>query len=126
VERKSQRKRLLIVDDEPAVLKVAEKALGILSLETETATDEAGALKLLKDKPFDILLVDLKLKENDGLGIIRESRKLHPKIYTILMTGTLTSEELKKRILKARVNKVIFKPFTVYQLRDVVKECLKP
>jgi DNA-binding NtrC family response regulator len=126
VERKNERKKLLIVDDEPAVLKVAEKALEILPLEIETATDETGAHKLLKNKSFDLLLVDLKLKETDGLGIIRESRKLHPKILTILMTGTLTSENLKKRILKARVNKVIFKPFTVYQLRDVVKECLKP
>jgi len=118
------RKRLLIVDDEASVLKVCQMALSKLSLEIETAPGEARAIKLLKAKPFDIVLVDLKLREKDGLTIIKKAQQLHRHTKTILMTGTLKSEELEKKIKKIRIDKVIFKPFTIDQLRDVVKECL--
>ena len=117
-------KKFLIVDDEPAVLKVCEKALSVLPLEIETAMDEAGSIKLLKEKAFDGVLVDLKLKERNGLKIIEYAQKLYPKICTTLMTGTLKSDELEKKIKKIRIGAIIYKPFTVHQLRDVVKDCL--
>lgn len=119
-----EKKKLLIIDDEASVLKVCQMALSKLSLEIETAPGEARAIKLLKEKPFDIVLVDLKLKEKDGLKIIKNARALHPRIKTILMTGTLSSDELKAKIEKAKIDKIIFKPFTIDQLRDVVGGCL--
>jgi DNA-binding NtrC family response regulator len=119
-----EKKKLLIVDDEPAVLKVCQMALSKLFLEIETAPGEARAIKLLKAKPFDIVLVDFKLKERDGIDIIKKAHTLHPRVKTILMTGTLSSDELKAKIEKAKIDKIIFKPFTIDQLRDVVKDCL--
>lgn len=118
--------RILIVDDEPAVLKVAAIALKKLPLKIDTSADEAQAYSLIKKYPYDIALVDLKLKEGDGLDIIREARRYHPKISSIIMTGTLTSEEFKKRVINARVDRVIFKPFTVAQIREAVNSCLLP
>ena len=112
------------MDDEPAVLKVCQMALSKLSLEIETAPGETRAIKLLKAKPFDIALVDFKLKERDGLKIIKKARTLHPRIKTILMTGTLKSEELEKKVKKIKIDKILFKPFTIDQLRDAVGGCL--
>jgi len=119
-----ERKRILVVDDEPAVLKVCVMALERFPLEIVPAPDENQALKLLKEKRFDAALVDLKLKEKDGLKIIKAALKLYPGIRAILMTGTLKSDELEKKIKKVRIDKVIFKPFTVDQLRETVRECL--
>ena len=118
-----EKKKFLVVDDEPAVLKVCGMALAKLPIEIVAARDKKEALKKLKENVFDGVLADYKLLQHDGLSIIKEARKLYPKIYAILMTGTLKSEELEKKIRKTKIDKCIFKPFTVNELREAVREC---
>jgi two-component system response regulator (stage 0 sporulation protein F) len=116
--------KLLIVDDEPAVLLVCEKALGKFFLEIKTAGNEIDALSLLRKHHFNAILVDFKLRDRESLEVIREARRLYPDIRSILMTGTLNSDKLEKKVQRAKINRVIFKPFTIDELRGLVRECL--
>lgn len=66
--------RVLLVDDEPDILEVLRHLLETEGASIQTAQTAAGALKLLDESDFDILVSDIGLPEQDGLALIREVR----------------------------------------------------
>ncbi len=80
------------------------------------------------DNEFDLVLMDIKLKENDGDDIAKLIRKLpekqHRKIPIIALTAKVFKEDLK-RYKKAGINDVIKKPFDEVSLLDTMSKYLK-
>jgi len=67
--------RILIVEDDPAVRDVVERALSREGMTTEAVGDGETALKRLKDSgPFDLLILDVMLPGMDGIEVCREVR----------------------------------------------------
>jgi CheY-like chemotaxis protein len=70
-----ERKRILLVDDDPFILGVLEKLLGLLGLETILqAGDGEQALALLKDTAVDLLITDVLMPNLDGLSLLKKIR----------------------------------------------------
>ena len=59
--------RLLVVDDEPIVGKRLKQVFGKIGFAIETYTDSALALAAIAEKPFDIVVTDLKMEGIDGI-----------------------------------------------------------
>jgi CheY-like chemotaxis protein len=81
---------ILIVEDEPAVLKMAETALSEAGYRTLKATSGPEALDLLKTAGtrIDLLFTDIVLPGGmSGVQLAREAQRRHPKIHTLLTTG---------------------------------------
>ena len=91
-------KKILIVEDDVFSRGVMEKVLESHNYETSSCATAEEAVIKIQEESFGVLITDLMMQEMDGLELIRETRKIHPAISTILVTG-LTSEEIK---LKAR------------------------
>jgi ActR/RegA family two-component response regulator len=80
--------RILVVDDDEQVRSYLSRALderGGFSVEVAATAEEA--LRKIENAVFDLVLVDLKLPDMDGLQLITEILKSNPKILTVLLTG---------------------------------------
>ena len=61
-------KRILIVDDEPTILVALEFALEADGYEITTADDGTRAVALVSESDFDLIIMDIRMKEMDGLN----------------------------------------------------------
>ena len=102
-------RKILIAEDDAFSRGVMEKLLQSHNYETwSCATAEEAVIKLQEDS-FEILITDLRMQEMDGLELIREAKKIHPEILTILVTG-LASEEIRHKAKEEGANGFFPKP----------------
>jgi DNA-binding NtrC family response regulator len=117
--------RVMILDDEPIVCERLRSTLEKLNLDLETFTDPNEALKRFSEKKVDVLITDLKMKEIDGIEILKLVKKVSPDTKVIIITGFATVEKAKEA-LKIGAYDFIAKPFRLSQLRDLVVTALGP
>jgi two-component system response regulator HydG len=79
--------RILIVDDDVLVLETLAEVLGQEGFPVSRATDARQALNLLAAEPHALILSDIRMPNMDGMGLLREVRRLHPGTDVLLMTG---------------------------------------
>jgi two-component system, cell cycle sensor histidine kinase and response regulator CckA len=116
--------RLLIVEDEPMVRAVAERALVRQGYTVETACDGEEALALFAEgKVYDLVVSDVVMPNMDGPAMARELRKQHSDMRILFMSG-YAEEQLRQSI---NLDKVAFlpKPFSVQQIAEAVRDALK-
>jgi two-component system response regulator HydG len=83
---------LLLVDDDSAVLESMADTLRSLGYRSETATDCQEAIARMKDLPFDAVICDVNLPDQDGFRLLEWSRTESPDTQIILLTGFGTIE----------------------------------
>jgi DNA-binding NtrC family response regulator len=79
--------RILIVEDRDALRRMLEEALGREGYEVSTAASAGGGIRLLRARPFDLVLTDLKLPDESGLEVLRASRGAQPQVPVVVLTG---------------------------------------
>ena len=85
--------RVLVVDDEVDFLETLVNRLKKRKFEAEGATSGEAALELLKEKLFDVVVLDMKMPGGmDGIETFREMRKIQPHAEVILLTGHASVE----------------------------------
>jgi DNA-binding NtrC family response regulator len=87
-------KRILIVDDEPALLDMMREMLKRYDHELEVDITENGntALSHLKKSGTDLLISDIFMPEKEGIELIREVKQKYPAIKIIAMSGGLNRQ----------------------------------
>ena len=114
---------VLLVEDEPMVRTVAERALTRHGYKVLTAANGEDALEILgKGDPVDLLITDVVMPLMDGPTMVREARKDHPDLPILFMSG-YAEEQLRKSI---DIDQVAFlpKPFSVRELAEAVRDAL--
>jgi len=116
--------RVLVVDDEPIVLKSCRLVLEAEGWEMIPASSVAEALSILESIPPDLLLVDVKMPVHDGMYLMRKVREKRPGIPIIVMSGYATSETIKEA---EGLGAAVFlpKPFTPDELADTLRSIAK-
>jgi DNA-binding NtrC family response regulator len=85
--------RVLVVDDEIDFLETLVNRLRLRSIHAEGVATGEAALELIKDKPFDVVILDVKFPGGKGgIEIFREMRKLVPLTEVIFLTGHASVE----------------------------------
>lgn len=79
--------QILIVDDNPNLLELIRIRLESADFEVTATGDETEAVNLVKEKLFDLCIVDLMLANGDGLALMDEFRGIHPEVPTIILTA---------------------------------------
>jgi signal transduction histidine kinase/DNA-binding response OmpR family regulator len=103
--------KILIVDDEPAILKLINRFLVEAGYECFIAESVKSAKNVLASQDIDILLCDVKMPGESGLELIRHAKKEHPRTGRIMVTG-LDSLEIADEIMAIGVYGYIIKPMT--------------
>lgn len=117
--------RLLVVDDEESIRVTLEEALSDESTSVLTAPSGVEALRILSSEVIDLVLLDQKLKESaeDGIEVLREIRKRHPAVVTIMMTAYGRIESAVEAT-KLGCFQYITKPLDVNQLKLLISSGL--
>lgn len=114
---------ILLVEDEPMVRTVAERALSRHGYTVLTAANGEDALeRLAAAESVDLLISDVVMPVMDGPSMVREARKTHPDVPILFMSG-YAEEQLRKSI---DLEKVAFlpKPFSMQELAEAVRTVL--
>jgi two-component system KDP operon response regulator KdpE len=86
--------RLLIVDDEPQIVRALTPALAAAGFEVSAATGGEQALAALASEPFDVLILDLGLPDIDGKEVILRIREWSDAPIIVLSARDLESEKI--------------------------------
>lgn len=79
--------RVLIVDDDPQVLELLQRAAEGSGHEVLATESGACARQWIADRAFDIAVVDVLLQEVDGLALLRDLRSTRPEVRAIAISG---------------------------------------
>jgi two-component system response regulator HydG len=107
---------LLIVEDERAVRECCREVARSVGFGTHLAESRDQALRMLEAYTIDVVLLDLRLPNNNGFELLREIRRRRPEAVVIVMTGfaTVTSAV---QAMKLGAYDYITKPFNVEELK---------
>lgn len=120
-----QQARVLVIDDEEGIRRGIHRVVSHEGYTVETASDGTEGLERLRQEPYDLLLVDLKMPGPvDGLGVIREALQRDPDIIAVVISAYAT---LEAAVQATRMGAYDFlaKPFTPEELRITVKKGLE-
>jgi two-component system, cell cycle sensor histidine kinase and response regulator CckA len=116
---------VLLVEDEPMVRTVAERALTRHGYTVITANNGEEALDVInRGDEITLLISDVVMPGMDGPSMVREARKTRPQLPILFMSG-YAEEQLRKSI---DIDKVAFlpKPFSVQELAEAARKALTP
>jgi CheY-like chemotaxis protein len=115
-------KRILIVDDDPALLKMLEDGLELYfaDCQVECASDGRAALRRLARQRFDRILTDYDMPGLNGLELALIVRQVLPHTRIVLMTALGDSRELLDGICALDLNGYVEKPFSLKRVREVL------
>jgi len=107
-------KRILIVDDEPAVLAALQRALRLRfgpRLAVRTEADAIAALALLRQTDYDVIVSDLRMPAIDGLSFLTLAAGLQPQSVRMILTGSADFETAQRAINESGVFRYLTKPW---------------
>jgi len=118
-------RRVLVVDDEPAVRTIAQRILESADFRVDIAADGAEGAARFSANPdhYVLVLTDLMMPVMGGLDLIAEIRQLRVDVPILAITG-LDAGEAEARVLAAGGTRLLHKPFTRRALLTVVDEVL--
>lgn len=115
--------RILVVDDEPIILLLLEKALGLEGHSVVTASRGEEAAACLRAEPFDVLVTDKNLPGPNGVELAALARAQNPDIGVVLTTGYATRESAVA-MLRLQADAYLTKPFDTEVLVEHVRQTL--
>ncbi len=116
--------RILLVDDEAELLRNLRRLLAAEGYRVETAATAEEGLQRVEQRPPDLVLLDLRLPDGNGLELFGAIRRREPKLPVILMTAYGTTEDAIEATKQGAFDYVL-KPFDVRELLAVVRQSLK-
>lgn len=113
--------RILVVDDDEVIRLLSQRVLMSRHAAVEVAENGRSALQILLRQDFDLVLVDLRMQEMDGLTFIQEARNIWPWLGFVIMTGFMddVSADLSAKL---GVTRVLAKPVKPGKLCQVLWE----
>jgi len=114
----------VVVEDEPLLMELFTQSLTLQGYEVSAAADGEGALQLLTDNAYDLVLTDLYLPKADGFQILAYLQRFHPSSSAIVITG-YGSIQSAVEAMKQGAFDYITKPVSFDQLALVIKKALE-
>lgn len=113
---------VLVVDDDPGHRGMLEALLGRWGLAVTSAEDGKEAVARVCERPFDVVLMDIRMPDMDGITALKEIRKYNPAVPVVLMTAYSAVESAVEAMKSGAVD-LLIKPLDFDQLQ--VPPCSK-
>ena len=115
--------RILVVDDEPTIVLMCRRVLEGQGHVVHGFTNAQAALAQLESEAADLLVVDYKMPELNGLEFIQRAWALRPGLRVVMITAHGT-REIISRATHSGVTSIVLKPFTPTELARGVAEAV--
>ena len=118
------RPKIMVVDDDSGMRLTLEGIIEDEGFEVMGVGDGYKAIELVKETAFALIFMDIRMPGINGVETYREVRKLSPDSVVVMMTG-FSLEELVREALEEGAYAVIYKPYPMEQIIDIVQAVLK-
>lgn len=115
--------RILIIDDESDVCNTLVRILSSDGYETSASQNAKDGLELLESLSPNLVLLDIKMLEMDGIEALRRIREIDKNIPVVMMTG-YGDLDTAKESMKLGAYDYITKPFDLNFLKAIIREAL--
>ena len=119
----TDRKKILVVDDEINVCKSVRQALLNPDYEIDIALSGADALRMAGEKPYEVILVDLMMPVAGGLDVLKALKARNSPAQVIIMTG-YPSSRTSLQSMQLGAFDYLPKPFLLSEIRGLVAKAL--
>ena len=116
--------KILLVDDDPAVLEILGDFIAVFGFEYETVKDGLEAVERLKQSTFHIVLTDMMMPNMDGMELLHHIHYNYPEIKVMVITGydrTFTYTD----VINAGASDFISKPFNSDELEAKINRLIR-
>ena len=113
------RPRLLVVDDDRAILTLIGTIALAEGFDVATTINGDDAMKQLRHRPADLVLLDLRMPGVTGLDVLRAIREISPRCKVVLMTGYATIDSAVEAVKLGAID-YLTKPFDLQRLRRLL------
>ena len=116
---------VLVVDDEEFVREPVAAMLEHLGFKADSVVSSEEALKMLTQKPYTFLFTDIRMSGSgiDGLELIKRTKRSHPEICAIAMTGS-SREFNYVEVINTGATDFVNKPFVIEELEAKIKRAI--
>lgn len=83
----NRKSNILIVDDEEIVGRSFARILAVCDCDAETVPSAGEALRAMSERPFDVVLLDMRLPDGDGMSVLRTIKEKWPECEVVVITG---------------------------------------
>ncbi len=120
------RERILFVDDEKCLVRIAEQLLTRLGYKIVASMSSIEALEAFRSRPesFDLVITDLNMPDMTGIDLSRELLHIRADIPIILCTG-FSEQIIEEKARKLGIREFIFKPFIMSTMAQVIRDVLE-
>ena len=116
--------KIMVVDDDPGMRITLEGIIEDEGYDVVGASDGHQAIQLAKEHHFGLIFMDIKMPGITGVDAYREIKKISPETVVVMMTG-FSLGDLIKEALEEGAYAVVYKPFDMGQIIDIVQAVLK-
>lgn len=116
--------KVMVIDDEKIVGDMAKLSLEQDGYFVETFLNAETALARLKDKEFDVVVTDLKMKGIDGMEVLKTVRSLYPETKVIMITAFANLDSAIEA-MRGEVFDFFPKPVKIKELKASIKRALE-
>jgi DNA-binding response OmpR family regulator len=124
-------KKILLVEDDPFLIDIYQKKLEDSGFKVEVAKDGEKALEILKEKEFDLMLLDIVLPRIDGwqvleeIGNMKKEKKELEKMKIVIWSNLGEKEDIKKGFSLGATSYLIKANFTPSEVVREIEKLLK-
>ena len=115
----SKKIHILIVDDEPFICEILQRALEIDGFESTTTSDSRKVIELIAERDPDLVLLDITMPGLDGLEVLEEIKKKGFDVPVIMMTG-FSSMETTVKAIRLGAKDYLTKPLDVVNIGKII------
>ncbi len=117
--------RILLVDDEPALVEIGQQLLQLLGYQVTTQSSSPQALELYSKNPgaFDLLVTDYTMPVMTGTQLAEAVLKINPDLPVILMSG-LETTNIEAKAKRVGVRGIINKPIVIKEIAVLIRDLL--
>ena len=119
----AERKRVMVVDDEPQITRVLRTSLGVQGYDVRVAHDGEMALEIMRDWTPQLIVTDLAMPNMDGVSLCRRVRSFSD--VPIIVLSVREQERIKIEALDAGADDYVTKPFNINELAARIRAHLR-
>jgi two-component system, OmpR family, response regulator ChvI len=121
----SQKKKILIVDDNPEVTRTMKLGVELIGIDVVTFNDPVDAVEAFKAGSYDLVVLDFQMPKMNGFQVYREMRKVDPRVKICFLTAfDIYKSEFKTVFPELDVYSFLKKPILASDLAEQLNELL--